>query len=310
MFKNPITIEDKKLFDEYLNAFEYKTSGLSFTSLFMYKDLNQFNYEIINDYLCIAGNSHLEIDNPDPFLFPILTKTGSYDIDTLSDTIDQIRQIFEKKGYLFSLRLLPFHMIDIFEQAKPECFSFSSDRPNYDYVYLSKDLIELKGKKFHRKKNHLNYFKSHYDYQYMPLSANMADACLALNAKINEKKQVTKNELKLLKMEEAALKEAFLNYEKAGFIGGAITIDGKIESFTMGGPLGKKAIVVHIEKANTEYRGLYQAINNEFCRHEAQCVKYVNREEDMGLQGLRKAKRSYRPVMYVEKYIAMFKEDV
>lgn len=310
MLSHDITIEDKNLFDEYLNAFEYKTSGLSFTSLFMYKDLNHFKYDIINDYLCISGHSHLEVDNPDPFLFPPLTKTGYYDIDRLSDTIDQLRQIFEKKGYIFSIRLLPFHMADIFEQAKPERFNFGSDRPNYDYVYLSKDLIELKGKKFHRKKNHLNYFKSHYDYQYMPLSANMAEACLALNSKINEKKKISQNELKLLRMEEHAMKEAFLNYEKAGFIGGVISINENIEAFTMGGPLGKKSIVVHIEKANTNYRGLYQAINNEFCKHAAQSVKYINREEDMGLPGLRKAKRSYRPAMYVEKYIAMFKEDV
>lgn len=310
MFKNRITIEDKALFDEYLNSFDYKTSGLTFTSIFMWKALNNFKYEIINDYLCITGDSFLEASEPEPFLFPPLTKKGFYDPESLSDTIDKIRATFESHGYIFSIRLLPFHMIDIIETAKPKQMDFFSDRPNYDYVYLAKDLIELKGKKYHSKKNHLNYFKSNFDYKYVPLSSSMMDECLELNNKINNEKEINANEMVLLKMEEEALKEAFNNYENAGFLGGAIIINDKIEAFTMGGPSGKKTMVVHIEKANPEFRGLYQAINNEFCRHECNTVKYVNREEDMGIPGLRKAKISYRPVKYIEKYIAMFKKDL
>ncbi len=310
MLKNSITIQDKKIFDEYLQAYDYKTSGLTFTSLFMWKNLNHFKYEIINDFLCISGNSHLEVTEAEPFLFPPLTKTGCYDLNLLSATIDQVRKIFEEKGYLFSIRLLPFHMVDIIEGAKPHRMDFTSDRPNYDYVYLSKDLIELKGKKFHSKKNHLNFFKKNYDYKYIPLTPDMANECLQLNKKNIGKKQINANEMSLLKMEEEALKEAFTYYTAAGFIGGAILINNQIEAFTLGGPLGKKAVSVHVEKANPDYRGLYQAINNEFCRHTANTVKYVNREEDMGIPGLRKAKLSYRPVKYIEKYIAMFKEDI
>ncbi len=309
MLQNTLTIEDKNLFDEYLNGFDYKTSGLSFTSLFMWKNLNHFKYEIINDLLCISGSSHLEISDPEPFLFPPLTKTGSYDVHTLSNTIHTARDIFEKNGYVFSIRLLPFHMVEIFEKADPCCLDFISDRPNYDYVYLSKDLIELRGKKFHSKKNHLNFFKRNYDYKYIPLSSDMANECIELNKKIISEKQIESTEMDLLKMEEAALKEAFLYYKEAGFLGGAIVIKDKIEAFTLGGPLGKKTLSVHIEKANPEFRGLYQVINQEFCRHAASTVKYVNREEDMGIPGLRKAKLSYRPTKYIEKYIAMFKED-
>ena len=181
MLKNNITIQDKKIFDKYLQAYDYKTSGLTFTSLFMWKNLNRFKFEIINDYLCISGNSHLEIAEPEPFLFPPLTKTGSYDLNLLSDTIERSRKIFEKEGYLFSIRLLPFHMIELIEGAKPNCMVFYSDRPNYDYVYLSKDLIELRGKKYHSKKNHLNFFKKNYDYKYRVLTPDMADECLQLN---------------------------------------------------------------------------------------------------------------------------------
>jgi hypothetical protein len=79
---------------------------------------------------------------------------------------------------------------------------------------------------------------------------------------------------------------------------------------SIGGYLGKNTVTVHVEKANIEYRGLYQAINNEFCKHVASHVKYINREEDMGIPGLRKAKLSYHPIKLVENYIGVFKSDL
>ena len=94
-----------------------------------------------------------------------------------------------------------------------------------------------------------------------------------------------------------------MNLDKVGFLSGAIRIGGKIEALSIGGRLGTKTVTVHVEKANTEYRGLYQAINNEFCKAMASNVKRINREEDMGIPGLRKAKLSYNPVKLIEKYI-------
>lgn len=310
MLENSFKVKDKDFLDQYLIGFDYKTSGLTFTSLLMWQDLNHFRYEIVDDLLCISGNSHLEVNKPEPFLFPPLTKTGDYDLEKLSSVIDIVRQRFESNGYLFSIRLLPFHMIDIIEKAKPNQMEFISDRPNYDYVYKSIDLMELKGRKYHSKRNHLNHFKSHFSYEYVNLRPEMADECIALNAKLNDDKFIDPKEMELLKMEEKALITAFENFDEAGYIGGAIKINGEVEAFTMGGPLGKKSISVHVEKANHQIRGLYQAINNEFCKANANYVKYVNREEDMGLAGLRKAKMSYRPFKYIEKYVATFKCDL
>ncbi|MCG8483046.1 MAG: phosphatidylglycerol lysyltransferase domain-containing protein, partial [Clostridia bacterium] len=295
MLKNCFKIEDKEFLDQYLYGFDYKTSGLTFTSLFMWQNLNNFRYEVVDDFLCISGNSHLEVNKPEPFLFPPLTKSGDYDPEKLSNTIDKVRSLFESKGYLFTIRLLPFHMIDIIEKAKPNEMEFISDRPNYDYVYKSRDLMELRGRKFHSKRNHLNHFKAHFDYEYIPLRPEMADECIEFNARLNDDKSIDPKEMELLKMEEKALISAFSNFDSAGYIGGAIKINGQIEAFTIGGPLGKKSLSVHVEKANHQIRGLYQAINNEFCKANANYVKYVNREEDMGLAGLRKAKMSYRP---------------
>ena len=103
------------------------------------------------------------------------------------------------------------------------------------------------------------------------------------------------------------MEDVFRNLEKVGYSAGAILIDGKIEAIAIGGQLGRNTITEHVEKANVNYRGLYQAINNEFCRNVASKAKYINREEDMGIPNLRKAKLSYKPVKLLEKYIGVFK---
>ena len=313
MFENQITIEDKAFLEEYLGDYEYKASGLSFTSLYMWRDVNQFSYQLIGEYLCIAGVSRFEDEVEEPFLLPPLAKRGIYESETLRETILKAREIFEKAGYIFSIRLLPFHMEDVVRAAFPTEIKFISDRPNFDYVYRTQDLIDLAGRAYHGKKNHLNYFKSHYTYEYVPLTPDMAPQARQFIREFNERKQVTGHERKLLLMEQEAMDDVFENLEKVGYVAGAILIDGKIEALSIGGRLGKKTVTVHVEKANTQMRGLYQAINNEFCRHverEIKGIKYINREEDMGIEGLRKAKLSYHPTRMVEKYIAIFKEDL
>jgi hypothetical protein len=138
----------------------------------------------------------------------------------------------------------------------------------------------------------------------------MADDAMDFIHAFNERKCLPEHEMRLLMMEELAMEDALRNLEKVGYLAGAILIDGKIQALSIGGYLGKKTVTVHVEKANTEYRGLYQAINNEFCKHVASHVKCINREEDMGIAGLRKAKLSYHPVKLLENYIALFKADL
>ncbi|MGI6733362.1 MAG: DUF2156 domain-containing protein [Anaerovoracaceae bacterium] len=307
IFDNQITVGSRAVLEEYLNSFEYKTSGLSFTSLYMWRNINFFSWQIIGDYLCISGLSHLELDKKRAFLFPPLTKTGYYKPSQLRKTILEAKKIFEESGQEFNIRLLPFHMIEIIEAAFPGEFRFIEDRPNYDYVYLTKDLIELAGRKYHAKKNHLNYFKENYNYKYVELSSSMAEDAMKFIREFNLRKQLPEHEMDLLRMEEIAMEDVFYNLERVGYLTGAIILDGAIQALSIGGPLGRNTVTVHVEKANVAYRGAYQAINNEFCKHMASHVKYINREEDMGIPGLRKAKLSYKPVKLIENHIAVFR---
>jgi len=310
IFDGRITIEDKDLLEEYLQGFEYRTSGLSYSSLYMWRDINEFSWKIIGDYMCITGISHLELEQGIilPFMLPPLTRTGHYDPAKLRETVLAAKEIFESQGHEFSIRLLPFHMMDFFREAFPGELEYIDDRPNYDYVYRVQDLIELKGRDYHGKKNHLNYFLRTYKYEYVPLTPEMTDEAMQFIAEFNQRKQVPEHEMLMLKMEEEAMRDVFLNVDRLGFLAGAILIDGKIQALSVGGYLGKNTITVHVEKANVEYRGLYPAITNEFCKHVASHVKCINREEDMGIPNLRKAKLSYKPCKLIEKYIVKFKK--
>lgn len=308
MFDGRITAENKELLDEYLNGFDYKTSGLSFSALYMWRDVNKFCFEIIGDYLCIAGISHLELEEGIvlPFMFPPLTKNGKYDPKSLRETIYKARDIFESKGYEFSMRLVPFHMLDFIEAACPKEMTYIEDRPNYDYVYRVEDLVELKGREYHSKKNHLNYFHKNYDYEYMQFTKDMAGEALEFIDEFNRRKEVPEHEMAMLEMEKDAMKDVFKHIEN--YKAGVIKIDGKIEAIAIGGVLNKNTITEHVEKANVKFRGLYQAINNEYCKDISKIATYINREEDMGIPNLRKAKLSYKPVKLVEKHIVKFKK--
>ena len=308
VFNGRVTLEDRELLESYLRGFDYKTSGLTYTSLYMWREINYISWERIGDYLCVTGSDNLNPSMGEPFMFPPLTRTGAYEPESLRRTILEAKERFESLGRRFAMKLVPFHLLDALAEAMPNRLVFEADRPNYDYLYDTKDLIELKGRAYHSKKNHLNYFLSNYKYDYCEMTTDMAEDAMAFIRAFNERKSPEDpHERELLELEERAMRDVFLNLDTVGYLSGVIMIDGRIEAISIGGRLGTKTVTVHVEKANTEYRGLYQAINNEFCKAMAANVKRINREEDMGIPGLRKAKLSYNPVKFVEKYTVLLK---
>jgi hypothetical protein len=174
------------------------------------------------------------------------------------------------------------------------------DRSQCDYVYLVQDLIELKGRKYHRKRNHIKQFQEKYSYQYIPLTPEWVPQCLQLQVEWCDLRDCEASPG--LRNESLAIKEAFTHFEKLEVKGGAILINGKVEAFTLGDPLNPETIVIHIEKANPAYEGLYPTINQAFLEREGSGYTYVNREQDLGEEGLRKAKESYFPHHMVNKY--------
>jgi hypothetical protein len=182
----------------------------------------------------------------------------------------------------------------------PAKYAVVNDRDNSDYVYLAKDLISLSGNKYHRKKNHLNQFIKNHAFEYHPLNTELVRRVLGMQeAWCQIRECVVKPDLLA---EDFAVREALTYFEELGYQGGAVLINSVVEAFSLGEPLNEDAAVIHIEKANLEIPGLYAAINQLFCLNAWSNFTYINREQDMGSEGLRKAKESYYPHHMVNKY--------
>lgn len=190
-----------------------------------------------------------------------------------------------------------------FKSVFGESYSYEESREDYEYIYSTQKLKDLKGKKFHSKRNHISAFTKANDWSYetitsaiLPEIFEMADLWMA-SAKENSEDSQS------IEVENAAIKEILPEMDQLNIKGGCIRVSGKIVAFTFGSAINSKVFDIHIEKALPEYRTAYTLINREFISHELNNFEFVNREDDMGLEGLRKAKLSYHPDILLKKYI-------
>lgn len=196
---------------------------------------------------------------------------------------------------------------EVLENAMPARFCYSSDAGDSDYIYLRSELASLSGKAFHKKKNHFSKFVRTYpDYKYYEIGAcNIYDAQKVADAWYYEHLQ--DDDASQL-AEYKAIKEALENFEELGLIGGIIYVNDSPCAMTIASKINENTVDVHFEKAVGEYalNGGYAAINKLFSE-KLDGVTWLNREEDIGIEGLRKAKLSYRPKIMLKKYSAVEK---
>ena len=196
---------------------------------------------------------------------------------------------------------------EVLENAMPARFCYSSDAGDSDYISLRSELASLSGKAFHKKKNHFSKFVRTYpDYKYYEIGAcNIYDAQKVADAWYYEHLQ---DEDASQLAEYKAIKEALENFEELGLIGGIIYVNDSPCAMTIASKINENTVDVHFEKAVGEYalNGGYAAINKLFSE-KLDGVTWLNREEDIGIEGLRKAKLSYRPKIMLKKYSAVEK---
>jgi len=189
------------------------------------------------------------------------------------------------------------------ELTGDDAFVIESAREHFDYVYNSEDLGQLKGRKYSKKRNHINQFLRDYEatYNYAPLTSDLVQGCLDL-AEIWCQQRLCDEDISLTH-EFCGIQDALNNFELLHIEGGVILIDGKVQAFSLGEQLNNDTAVVHIEKANPNFHGIYPVITKSFSEHRWQeTVAYINREQDLGDPGLRRAKESYYPHHLVEKF--------
>ena len=192
----------------------------------------------------------------------------------------------------------------LMEESMPGSFAFESDRSKADYIYLREKLVTLIGKKLQPKRNHVSKFKRLYpNYEYRPLTADLVPDCLRLGeewCRTNDS-----HEQRAALAEQYMMNYALHHIDELHIIGGALFVDGHIVAFAFGARINAETFDICVEKADTSYEGAYAMINNEFAAHLPEDIIYVNREEDLGLEGLRKAKLSYQPELILDKMIAV-----
>ncbi|MFA6845696.1 MAG: phosphatidylglycerol lysyltransferase domain-containing protein [Sphaerochaetaceae bacterium] len=187
------------------------------------------------------------------------------------------------------------------EQAlalKQEGFHIEHTRDLDDYLYSGEKLVTLSGKHLQSKRNHISQFKRDYSYTVSFLTEKDIPDCLALDwlwIQKNEDEKETREE-------RIAIKRAFKYWKEIGFIGAVIRIEGKLVAFTIGEIIDSRLAISHFEKADVNYLGIYSVINQEYASLFLKDIQYVNRQEDVGLEGLRRSKLSYHPLLMVEKY--------
>ena len=170
------------------------------------------------------------------------------------------------------------------------------------------DLAELKGKHYQPKRNHVNKFRKEYRYNYEPLTPDLIPVCLQFESEWCMKHGYIENEN--IRNERRALTYALHHFEELDLTGAVISVDGKIAAFTFGAPISHNTFGVHYEKADINIDGIYSAINQEFASHLPEQYIYLNREEDLGIPGLRQAKLSYHPVLLLEKTKAIKRQAI
>ncbi len=196
---------------------------------------------------------------------------------------------------------------DILEDIYPNQFEYVADDASFDYVYLSKDLAFLSGKKYHSKRNHIsNFIKNNPDWKYEDINEKNIDECLQMHRSWISNKDADNTDYA---NEYIAAKSALDNFKLLDLKGGLIRVQSQIVAYTFGERLNDECFVCHIEKAPADMQGAYAIINREFARRiYDDGYKYINREEDLGIAGLRKAKQSYHPVIWLKKEIAKYRD--
>ena len=291
----PITLDAKPLIDSYAKPWMLECSDLSFTNLYIWGADGKMEYAEKNNVLYIK----LDFEGVPVFLWAPIPKYG-VEVDYKKAIYDGI-EYMRKMGVEPTFRSVWTPFRDKMLEACPELFSMPTDIA-WDYVYSRESLATLKGKKLHGKRNHINKFLSKYpDYEYRKLEKDMVDECIALyDQSINEKDGEMADSLQ---NEKQSVVLALNNMEELGLVGGTIYIDGKLCAFTVGERLHPHMQLIHIEKGDTNYEGIFPMINQQYILHECGDVELINREEDMGIEGMRKAKRSYNPVKMIEKHL-------
>lgn len=291
-----IDISDKTWMDKFFEAENSRSSEFCFTNVFTWGSFFGLKAAVVEEMLVfdtVFGGKRY-------YTFPI----GK---GNLRAAILAIAKDAEAKKRPFTLRSITPENTEKIDILFPCHFRFKKNRDYFDYVYSAEKLATLSGKQLHAKRNYINRFEQRYKWSFEPVDESNLNICMDMNAEW-VRRHVRPDNYNDYRHEIEALDKVFKNYSALGLDGGILKANEQPVAFTMGEKLCSDTYIVHFEKAMADVEGAFQMVNREFVRFilsKHPEIIYINREDDMGSENLRKAKKSYYPEFLVEKYNAI-----
>ena len=283
-------LEDKEQIQRYYRKDTGRSCENTFANVYLWAKYYQSRYAVIEDTIVFKN----EVSQGIAFSFPIGEEA---DVRRALECLMQYCEIHDSSFQMYCVTEEQFALL---ETWWPGQFQIEYDRDAADYVYESEKLATLSGKKLHGKRNHINRFKQTYEnWSYETLNDENLEDCFQMALSWRNQNGCDDDPEKNTEM--CVTMNALRLYKELELTGGVLRVDGQVVAFCIGEPVGADTFVVHIEKAFSAIDGAYPMINQQFVQHECTGYSYINREEDMGLDGLRQAKLSYRPVFLVNK---------
>jgi len=295
-----IELSDKLWVDELLHYSQYRGTEYCFTSIFTWANFFHSTICRYKDLLIVRSESPHRLD----YFYPAGRGSNEDFRDVFAKIIED-GKAEEKQCCIVGItkEIIPAlkGQIEGLDTHRDISSVLVPYRNSFDYIYLTKDLMTLAGRKYQPKRNHIKHFEALTDWQYEEVTERNIGECIAMNEEWCRENHCIHN---LSKQSEAcATRCAMNNFTALQLKGGLLRVNGEVIAFSLGEQLNNDTFIVHVEKAFARIDGAYPAINREFIRHAACNTTYVNREDDAGEEGLRKAKLSYHPVFLLEKYV-------
>jgi len=291
---NRLTLKDKKLFNQFLSADTHELAVYAFENIYIWKGLFDIHWTLIEDCLCIFFKDKIGC-----FLY--LAPLGKNKKPQVTEKIFQILDKFNKNGDISRIENIGQEDVSFYQGLGLDCRIKS-----YDYLCVRDDLINLEGNKFKSKRSSFNYFIKHNKFEYLPFSPIHRARCLELYSRWKEERRIHNQDALYRSMLDDTLTcfTALLSdYRNLDILARVIKIDKEIKAFTCGFKLNSDTFCILYEIADLSIKGLAQFIFRSFCR-ELKDYKYINIMDDSGLEGLKRAKLSYKPVRLIPAYIA------
>ena len=286
----PLALSSRKDYSTYFCDAQERASDYSFINLWGWHEERSYEIAFCEDLYWIR-----------------LTKSEPYEMwapigDWSSKNWEHILKKLFPEGAFFSR--VPEKLTQLLIEKLGDMIEVNEERSEWEYIYSVNELVDLSGNRFHRKKNLLAQFMKYYP-AYEEINYENIDKIMDFQCEWCSLKDCDK--FHSLMAENNAIKRVLSDWEDLpGIMGGVLKIDGKLVAYTIAEDLGNGTIIIHFEKGLESYKGVYQGINQIFLKNISGFM-FVNREQDMGLEGLRQAKQTYNPIGFIKKYLVKWK---